>query len=187
MSYRPSGPVKGPSSLELAQLPTAAWIGLGLESRCSQRTGSVEPYSSKQAQKKMVSDGYKRGTNRVRTSNLLNNNNMPDSHHCQAGGLCPATIAADSLSSIQTFHEIARSHAVRTREKRMARRMSIFDEQYRVVAIEGDRLFIRGVKSGEVLAIVNPEPETPLSPEDYPLGKLIALADPSATPASDLN
>jgi len=60
--------------------------------------------------------------------------------------------------------------------------MSIFDEQYRVVAIEGDRLFIRGILSGDVLAIVNPEPEAPLTQNDYPLGKLIALADPSAAP-----
>ena len=60
--------------------------------------------------------------------------------------------------------------------------MSIFDEQYRVVAVEGDRLFIRGILTGDVLAIVNPEPESPLTPEDYPLGKLIALTDPSAAP-----
>jgi hypothetical protein len=60
--------------------------------------------------------------------------------------------------------------------------MSIFDEQYRVVAIEADRLFIRGILSGHVLTIVNPEPETPLTPEDYPPGKLIALTDPSAAP-----
>jgi hypothetical protein len=66
-------------------------------------------------------------------------------------------------------------------------RVSIFDEQYRVVAIEGDRLVIRGILSGEVLAIVNPEPETPLTPDDYPLGKLIALTDPSATPLNDWN
>jgi len=58
----------------------------------------------------------------------------------------------------------------------------IFDEKYRVVAIEGDRLLIRGVVSGDVLAIVNPEPETPLSQEDYPLGKLISLTDPSVAP-----
>ena len=65
--------------------------------------------------------------------------------------------------------------------------MSIFDEQYRVVAIEGDRLLIRGILSGDVLAIVNPEPEAPLSEEEYPLGKLIALSDPSAAPLNDLN
>jgi hypothetical protein len=61
----------------------------------------------------------------------------------------------------------------------MEESMSIFDEQYRVVAIEGDRLFIRGILSGDVLTIVNPEPETPLTQKDYPLGKLIALTDPS--------
>ncbi len=70
---------------------------------------------------------------------------------------------------------------------RVGKRLSIFDEQYRVVAIEGDRLFIRGILSGEVLEIVNPEPETPLSQEDFPMGKLIALSDPSTAPANDLN
>jgi hypothetical protein len=69
----------------------------------------------------------------------------------------------------------------------MGKRLSIFDQQYRVVAIEGDRLFIRGILSGEVLEILNPEPEAPLAPEDFPLGKLIALSDPSAAPANDLN
>ncbi|MGA8763376.1 MAG: hypothetical protein WB562_10970 [Candidatus Sulfotelmatobacter sp.] len=59
---------------------------------------------------------------------------------------------------------------------------SIFDEQYRVVAIEGDRLLVRGILSGEVLAIINPEPEIPLSHKDYPPGKLISLTDPSAAP-----
>lgn len=64
----------------------------------------------------------------------------------------------------------------------MDHRMSIFDEQYRVVAIEGDRLLIRGILSGDVLAIVNPEKDTPLTEADFPPGKLIALSDPSATP-----
>jgi hypothetical protein len=64
----------------------------------------------------------------------------------------------------------------------LAKRMSIFDEQYRVVAVEGDRLLIKGEISGTVLVIVNPQPESPLSADDYPLGKLIALTDPSAAP-----
>lgn len=64
----------------------------------------------------------------------------------------------------------------------MAKRHSLFDEQYRVIAIEGNRLLIRGIVSGNVLTIVNPEPENPLTEEDYPLGKLIALTDPSAAP-----
>ncbi len=65
----------------------------------------------------------------------------------------------------------------------MAKRTSIFDERYRVIAIESDRLVIRGILSGHVLTIVNPEPGSPLRREDYPVGKLIALTDPSsATP-----
>jgi len=64
----------------------------------------------------------------------------------------------------------------------MAKKTSIFDERYRVVAIDGDRLVIKGVLSGNILTIVNPEPETPLTNADYPLGKLIALSDPSAAP-----
>ncbi len=66
-------------------------------------------------------------------------------------------------------------------------RRSIFDEQYRVVAIEGDRLWIRGILSGNVIAIINPEIETPLTHDDYPLGKLIALTDPSTAPLNDWN
>lgn len=57
--------------------------------------------------------------------------------------------------------------------------MSIFDEKYRVVGVESDRLTVRGVHSGEVLTIINPEPSSPLSQEEYPVGKLIALSDPS--------
>ena len=47
---------------------------------------------------------------------------------------------------------------------------------------EGDRLVVRGIRSGEMLTIINPEPETPLTPADYPPGKLIALSDPSTLP-----
>jgi hypothetical protein len=56
---------------------------------------------------------------------------------------------------------------------------SIFEERYRVVAVRSDRLLVRGILSGEELTIINPEPEIPLSAEDYPPGKLIALTDPS--------
>jgi hypothetical protein len=61
---------------------------------------------------------------------------------------------------------------------------SIFDEQYRVVAIASDRLVVQGILSGEVLTIINPEPQHPLSQEDFPLGKLIALTDPSTVPVN---
>ena len=59
--------------------------------------------------------------------------------------------------------------------------MSIFDEKYRVVGVESDRLLVRGIHSGETLTIMNPEPEFPLSQDEYPVGKLIALTDPSNT------
>jgi hypothetical protein len=58
--------------------------------------------------------------------------------------------------------------------------MEIFDEKYRVVAVERDRLTIRGVRSGNLL-VVNAVPDNPINEEDYPLGKLIALSDPSAS------
>jgi hypothetical protein len=58
----------------------------------------------------------------------------------------------------------------------------IFRQQYRVIAVENDRLLVRGIVNGEVLTIINPEPETPLDPECYPPGKLIALTDPSDSP-----
>jgi hypothetical protein len=61
--------------------------------------------------------------------------------------------------------------------------VAIFDEKYRVVAVESHRLTIRGERSGKVLTIINPDPSTPLSPTEYPPGKLIALSDPSAGPA----
>ena len=64
----------------------------------------------------------------------------------------------------------------------MAKKTSIFDEQYRVIAIEADSLVIKGIISGNVLTIVNPEPATPLTREDYPPGKLIALSDPYSAP-----
>ncbi len=69
----------------------------------------------------------------------------------------------------------ASKHSVRDTAQK-----SIFDEKYRVVAVHGDRLLVRGIRSGEVLTIVNPEPNTFLSQDDYPPGKLIALSDPSA-------
>jgi len=66
----------------------------------------------------------------------------------------------------------------------MATKGAIFDEKYRVVSVEGQNLTIRGVRSGKVLTIVNPDPETPLSSAEYPPGKLIALSDPSGWKAN---
>ncbi len=52
----------------------------------------------------------------------------------------------------------------------------IFGEKYRVLAVESQSLTVQGVRSGKVLTIVNPG--EPLSPEEYPPGKLISLSDP---------
>ncbi len=57
---------------------------------------------------------------------------------------------------------------------------AIFQERYRVVAVDDQILVLRGVRSGEVLRITNADPENPLTSKDYPPGKLIALSDPSA-------
>jgi hypothetical protein len=63
-------------------------------------------------------------------------------------------------------------------------RGELFEEKYRVVAVEGQSLTIRGVRSGKVLKIVNPDPSTPLNSTEYPPGKLIALSDPSGSPSN---
>jgi hypothetical protein len=57
----------------------------------------------------------------------------------------------------------------------------IFDEQYRVVAVESQSLTIRGERTGKVLTIST---ATPFRVADYPPGKLIALSDPSHGPAN---
>jgi len=56
---------------------------------------------------------------------------------------------------------------------------AIFEERYRVIAIDEQNLILRGIRSGEVLTIKNADPENPLTAKDYPPGKLIALNDPS--------
>ena len=56
---------------------------------------------------------------------------------------------------------------------------AIFGERYRVIAIDEQNLILRGIRSGDVLTIKNADPENPLTEEDYPPGKLIALNDPS--------
>lgn len=57
--------------------------------------------------------------------------------------------------------------------------MTIFDEEYRVVAVESQSLVIRGVVSGNVL-VIKTGPEFPR--EAFPVGQLITLSD-SATGA----
>jgi hypothetical protein len=62
----------------------------------------------------------------------------------------------------------------------MKQAISIFDEQYRVVSVSGDTLVIKGILSDRILTITNSDPTTPIKPEQFPPGKLIALTDPSA-------
>ena len=56
---------------------------------------------------------------------------------------------------------------------------ALFRERYRVVAVDEQSLVLKGVRSGEVITITNADPSTPFTTTDYPLGKLIALTDPS--------
>jgi hypothetical protein len=65
-----------------------------------------------------------------------------------------------------------------------ANQWGIFDEEYRVVAVEGQSLTIQGVRSGQVLTIVTPDAEAPLAPADYPPGKLISLSNPLNRPVN---
>jgi hypothetical protein len=60
--------------------------------------------------------------------------------------------------------------------------MTTFNEKYRVVSVESQRLIVRGERSGEVLTIMNSQPDVPLREEDYPPGGLIALTDMSIKP-----
>ena len=60
--------------------------------------------------------------------------------------------------------------------------MAIFDENYRVVAVDEQRLVIQGVDTGELLTIVNDDPDTPILADNYPPGQLIALTDPAVKP-----
>jgi len=56
---------------------------------------------------------------------------------------------------------------------------AIFEERYRVIAINEQNLVVQGVRTGDVLTITNADPENPLTEKDYPPGKIISLKDPS--------
>jgi len=64
------------------------------------------------------------------------------------------------------------------------KKKELFDEEYRVLTVEPERLTIQGVQSGKVLTIVNQTPGVPLNPAEYPPGKLISLSDPSRSPTN---
>ncbi len=57
--------------------------------------------------------------------------------------------------------------------------MTIFDERYKVLAVESQNLVIRGVLSGSVL-VIKTVPELPLREEAFAVGQLITLSDPAS-------
>jgi len=100
-------------------------------------------------------------------------------------------VLATPVSRRRVLEPLTGNHATKRESRRRnlasniimkAIRGEIFDEKYRVVSVESQCLTIRGVRSGKVLTIVNPDPETPLTVAEYPPGKLIALSDPGASP-----
>lgn len=60
---------------------------------------------------------------------------------------------------------------------RIKQGMTIFDEEYKVVAVESHCLVIRGVLSGNLLTI-NTDCEFPR--EAFSIGQLLTLSDPAA-------
>lgn len=56
--------------------------------------------------------------------------------------------------------------------------MTIFDEEYKVVAVESQRLTIRGVLSGDVL-VIKTVPELHPREEAIQVGQVITLSDPA--------
>jgi hypothetical protein len=60
----------------------------------------------------------------------------------------------------------------------------IFDERYRVIAVSDQNLVLQGEQSGKVLTINAADYGAPITEEEYPVGKLVALSDPGTTPES---
>jgi hypothetical protein len=59
-----------------------------------------------------------------------------------------------------------------------------FDKQYRVVAVDGQNLVVRGTLTGDLLTITNAIPDVPLTPQEFPVGRLIAVSVPSSNSPS---
>lgn len=57
---------------------------------------------------------------------------------------------------------------------------TFFEEVYRVLAVESQSMTVQGLLSGKVLTIRNHDAENPMTSENYPLGTLIRLSDPSS-------
>jgi hypothetical protein len=87
-------------------------------------------------------------------------------------------IGAYSLARLRTPHGERSPEIWHPSLKRKETAMAIFDETYRVVGVESQRLILRSLDSGEVLTVINAD-DTPITEYDYPLGKIIRLTDPS--------
>lgn len=61
--------------------------------------------------------------------------------------------------------------------------MNIFDENYRVIAVESHCLIIRGLLTGTVL-MIKTGPESPISEEAFPPGNVVALQLARSSPGN---
>ncbi len=59
----------------------------------------------------------------------------------------------------------------------------IFNEKYQVVAVDGQSMVLRGIQSGKVITINSADSQIPITEEEYPVGKLVQLSDPSKGPS----
>ena len=96
-------------------------------------------------------------------------------------GLEPTSIVKDLQENFPTINLESQPPNLASDSSMKATNREIFDEEYRVVSVESQSLTIQGVRSGKVLTIINQTPEIPLTPSDYPEGKLISLSDPSTS------
>ncbi len=55
----------------------------------------------------------------------------------------------------------------------------MFNEAFRVIAVDDQSLTLRGVNSGEIVTIHTADFASPFSAEDYPVGQLMSLTAPS--------
>lgn len=61
---------------------------------------------------------------------------------------------------------------------------TIFNEKYRVIAVDDQSLILRGIHSGELLTINHVGSDVPLSQAEFAVGQLVALNDPSSGPVN---
>src|SRR5438045_9153480 len=90
-------------------------------------------------------------------------------------GLEPMAVVKGLQENFPTINVESPSADLASHSGMKATKREIFDEQYRVVAVESQSITIQVVRSGKVLTIINKQREIPLTPSDDPLRNLIAL------------